>query len=175
MLLVRHRNFARSAQPDRFSKRPRALRPILLSKKGATGVPTVATRSRDRPLTTGMYRRGMAAILARREVAPLLSDEHSPLYDTLMKAWTPMKRLQPKTGEAPPDDDPNRRSGPDSPPRITPDRPGADPIPPTILPDCHDCLPPKCLWGRDAPPQILSVPDAAERAKRDTVPALKAA
>jgi transposase len=39
-------------------------------------VPTVFTRNRDRLLTTEMSRKVMAAILAHREVAPLLSDEH---------------------------------------------------------------------------------------------------
>lgn len=39
-------------------------------------VPTVFTKNRDRLLTTDMSRKIMAAILAHREVAPLLSDEH---------------------------------------------------------------------------------------------------
>lgn len=39
-------------------------------------VPTVFTKNRDRLLTTEMSRKVMAAILAHREVAPLLSDEH---------------------------------------------------------------------------------------------------
>ena len=39
-------------------------------------VPTVFTKNRDRLLTTDMSRQVMAAILAHRDVAPLLSDEH---------------------------------------------------------------------------------------------------
>ena len=40
-------------------------------------VPTVFTKNRDRLLTTAMTHKVLAAILAHREVAPLLSDEHS--------------------------------------------------------------------------------------------------
>ena len=39
-------------------------------------VPTVFTKNRDRLLTTEMSRKLLAAILAHRDVAPLLSDEH---------------------------------------------------------------------------------------------------
>jgi transposase len=39
-------------------------------------VPTVFTKNRDRLLTADMSRKVMAAILAHREVAPLLSDDH---------------------------------------------------------------------------------------------------
>ena len=39
-------------------------------------VPTVFTKNRHRLLTTEMSRKVMAAILAHRELAPLLSDEH---------------------------------------------------------------------------------------------------
>jgi transposase len=39
-------------------------------------VATVFTKNWDRLLTTDMSRKVMAAILAHREVAPLLSDEH---------------------------------------------------------------------------------------------------
>lgn len=38
----------------------------------------------------------MAAILAHREVAPLLSDEHFSVDGTLAKAWASMKSFQPK-------------------------------------------------------------------------------
>jgi transposase len=50
-------------------------------------VPTVFTRNRDRLLTTDMSPKVMAAILARREVAPLLSDDHISVDGTLVKAW----------------------------------------------------------------------------------------
>lgn len=60
----------------------------------------------------------MAAILAHREVAPLLSDEHFSVDGTLVKAWASMKSFQPKADRAPPDDE-----GPGDPPApdTTPD------------------------------------------------------
>ena len=54
-------------------------------------VPTVFTKNRDRLLTTDMSRKFLAAILAHREVAPLLSDEHFSVDGTLVKAWASMK------------------------------------------------------------------------------------
>ncbi len=83
-------------------------------------VPTVFTKNRDRLLTTGMSRRVMAAILAHREVAPLLSEEHFSVDGTLVKAWASMKSFQPRAEAAPPDDD-----GPGGPP--APDAPAATP------------------------------------------------
>ena len=41
------------------------------------------TKNRDRLLSTEMSRKVMAAILAHREVAPLLSDEHFSVDSTL--------------------------------------------------------------------------------------------
>ena len=81
-------------------------------------VPTVFTKNRDRLLTTEMSRKVMAAILAHREVAPLLSDEHFSVDGTLVKAWASMKSFQPKADGAPPDDE-----GPGDPPAsdTTPD------------------------------------------------------
>ena len=65
-----------------------------------------------------MSRKVMAAILAHREVAPLLSDEHFSVDGTLVKAWASMKSFQPKADAAPPDDE-----GPGDPPAsdTTPD------------------------------------------------------
>jgi hypothetical protein len=74
-------------------------------------VPTVFTKNRDRLLTTEMARKVMAAILAHREVAPLLSDEHFSVDGTLIKAWASMKSFQPRAEGAPPDD-----AGPGDPP-----------------------------------------------------------
>jgi transposase len=74
-------------------------------------VPTVFTKNRDRLLTTEMSRKVMAAILAHREIAPLLSDEHFSVDGTLVKAWASMKSFQPKADAAPPDDE-----GPGDPP-----------------------------------------------------------
>ncbi|HEX9857164.1 MAG TPA: IS5 family transposase, partial [Paracoccaceae bacterium] len=75
-------------------------------------VPTVFTKNRDRLLTTEMSRKVMAAILAHREVAPLLSDEHFSVDGTLVKAWASIKSFQPKAEAAPPDDE-----GPGDPPK----------------------------------------------------------
>ena len=81
-------------------------------------VPTVFTKNRDRLLTTEMSRKVMAAILAHREVAPLLSEEHFSVDGTLIKAWALMKSFQPKPEGSPPDD-----GGPGEPPApsINPD------------------------------------------------------
>lgn len=77
-------------------------------------VPTVFTKNRDRLLTTDMSRKVMAAILAHREVAPLLSDDHFSVDGTLVKAWASMKSFQRKEGDAPPDDDPGSPPRPDT-------------------------------------------------------------
>lgn len=49
-------------------------------------VPTVFTKNHDRLQTTEMSRKVMEAILAHREVAPLLSDHHFSDDGTLAKA-----------------------------------------------------------------------------------------
>lgn len=77
-------------------------------------VPTVFTKNRDRLLTSDMSRKVMAAILAHREVAPLLSDDHFSVDGTLVKAWASMKSFQPKADDTPPDDDPGISTGPDA-------------------------------------------------------------
>lgn len=58
-----------------------------------------------------MSRKVMAAILAHREVAPLLSDDHFSVNGTLIKAWASMKSFKPKAAGTPPDDE-----GPSDPP-----------------------------------------------------------
>lgn len=68
-------------------------------------VPTVFTKNRDRLMTTEMSRKMMAAILAHREIAPLLSDEHFSVDGTLIKAWASMKSFQPRTDGSPPEDE----------------------------------------------------------------------
>ncbi len=80
-------------------------------------VPTVFTKNRDGLLTTDMSRKFLAAILAHREVEPLLSDEHFWVDGTLVQAWASMKSFQPKDDGAPPHDD----GGPDNPPAADPD------------------------------------------------------
>ena len=78
-------------------------------------VPTVFTKNRDRLLSTEMSRKVMTAILAHREVAPLLSDEHFSVDGTLVKAWASMKSFQPKPMSTPPDDEgPGDLPGPDT-------------------------------------------------------------
>lgn len=83
-------------------------------------VPTVFTKNRDRLLGTDMSRKVMAAILAHREVVPLLSDDHFSVDGTLIKAWASMKSFQarPETGTAEDDDpgDPPASSAPATPP-----------------------------------------------------------
>jgi transposase len=64
-------------------------------------VPTVFTKNRDRLLNTEIARKLLAEVLAHKEVAPLLSDEHFSVDGTLIEAWASMKSLQPK--EPPPD------------------------------------------------------------------------
>jgi len=59
-------------------------------------VPTVFTKNRDRLLNTEIARKLLAAVLAHKEVAPLLSDEHFSVDGTLIEAWASMKSLQPK-------------------------------------------------------------------------------
>jgi hypothetical protein len=49
-------------------------------------VPTVFTKNRERLRATEMSRKVMAATLAHRKVAPLLSDEHLSVDGTLVKA-----------------------------------------------------------------------------------------
>ncbi|AWI84734.1 IS5/IS1182 family transposase [Alloyangia pacifica] len=95
-------------------------------------VPTVFTKNRDRVLTTDMSRKIMAAILAHREVAPLLSDDHFSVDGTLVKAWASMKSFQPKEratlgGDEGPGDPPDT-SGP---PTSSSDQTTAEPDPMT--------------------------------------------
>jgi len=61
-------------------------------------VPTVFTKNRDRLLNADVARQFLAAILAHKDVAPLLSDEHFSVDGTLIEAWASMKSFQPKAG-----------------------------------------------------------------------------
>ena len=65
-------------------------------------VPTVFTKNRDRLLTTEMSRKMMAAILAHRAVAPLLSDEHFSVDGTLVKAWASIAVMDQMARHRPP-------------------------------------------------------------------------
>jgi transposase len=91
-------------------------------------VPTVFTKNRDRLLTTDISRKFLAAILAHREVEPLLSDEHFSVDGTLVKAWASMKSFQPRQEGVPPDDD--APGDPPAPgPDVTPDQPQPETAP----------------------------------------------
>jgi transposase len=83
-------------------------------------VPTVFSKNRDRLLTTDIARQFLAAILADKAVAPLLSDEHFSVDGTLVQAWASMKSFQSKTaaGTEPPasgDTGPGHDSGASAP------------------------------------------------------------
>jgi len=65
----------------------------------AVWVPTVFSKNRDRLLTADIARKFLAAILADKGVAPLLSDEHFSVDGTLIQAWASMKSFQPKAGD----------------------------------------------------------------------------
>ena len=94
-------------------------------------VPTVFSKNRDRLLTTEMSRKVMAAILAHREVAPLLSNDHFSVDGTLVKAWASIRSFQPKATDTPPDDDPGGPPGPASP---VEDQPEPEPAPSETAP-----------------------------------------
>lgn len=70
-------------------------------------VATVFSKNRDRLLTTAIARQFLAAILADKAVASLLSEEHFSVDGTLVEAWASMKSFQPKTenGSEPPTHD----------------------------------------------------------------------
>ena len=61
-------------------------------------VPTVFSKNRDRLLNTDIARQFLAAILAHKDVAPLLSEEHFSVDGTLIEAWASMKSFQPRVG-----------------------------------------------------------------------------
>jgi transposase len=65
-------------------------------------VATVFTKNRDRLLNTHIARKFLGAILAHKDVAPLLSDEHFSVDGTLIEAWASMKSFQPKPDGAEP-------------------------------------------------------------------------
>ena len=64
----------------------------------AVWVPTVFSKNRDRLLNTDIARKVLATILAHKDVAPLLSDEHFSVDGTLIEAWASLKSFQPKAG-----------------------------------------------------------------------------
>jgi hypothetical protein len=58
----------------------------------------VFTKNRDRLLNMDIARKFLAAILAHKDVTPLLSEEHFSVGGTLIEAWASMKSFQPKAG-----------------------------------------------------------------------------
>ncbi|WP_096785913.1 IS5 family transposase [Rhodobacter sp. CZR27] len=99
-------------------------------------VPTVFSKNRDRLLTTDIAQKFLAAILAHREIAPLLSDEHFSVDGTLIKAWASVKSFQPK----PEQEAEEPGGGPDDPP-ATP--PAAEAEPTETKPETAPMTPPK--------------------------------
>lgn len=92
---------------------------VGLGIDNAVWVPTVFSKNRDRLLTTDMARRIMAAILAHREVAPLVSEDHFSVDGTMVKAWAwiksfPMKERAASDGDEGPGDPPDSRVPPTS-------------------------------------------------------------
>lgn len=87
----------------------------------------------------------MAAILAHREVAPLLSDGHFLVDGTLVKAWASIKSFQPKVDGMPSDgNDPGNPPGPDTPAKDLPEQAQADASPQLSEPQRRSQFP-----GRD--------------------------
>jgi transposase len=59
---------------------------------------TVFTKNRDRLLDAEVAARFMAAVLAHREVKPLLSNDHFSVDGTLVEAWASLKSFRAKDG-----------------------------------------------------------------------------
>ncbi len=94
-------------------------------------VPAVFMKNRDRLLNTEMSRKVMAAILAHREVKPLLSNDHFSVDGTLVKAWASMKSFRPKVEGSQGDDDPGAPLTPDTAANDQPATTKPDPMPRT--------------------------------------------
>ena len=61
-------------------------------------VPTVFSKNRDRLLDAEVAAKFMAAVLAHREVKPLLSNDHFSVDGTLVEAWASLKSFRAKDG-----------------------------------------------------------------------------
>ncbi len=61
-------------------------------------VPTVFTKNRDWLLDVEVAAKFMAAVLAHREVKPLLSNDHFSVDGTLVEAWASLKSFRAKDG-----------------------------------------------------------------------------
>ena len=63
---------------------------------------TVFTKNRDRLIAGEIAAKFFAAVLARPELAALMSDEHFSVAGTLIQAWAFMKSFRPKDGSGAP-------------------------------------------------------------------------
>jgi transposase len=61
-------------------------------------VPTVFTKNRDRLLDADVAAKFMTAVLAHREVKPLLSNDHFSVDGTLVEAWASLKSFRARDG-----------------------------------------------------------------------------
>tara|TARA_R110002124_G_scaffold12825_1_gene59766 strand:- start:59 stop:577 length:519 start_codon:yes stop_codon:yes gene_type:complete len=77
---------------------------VGLDVDGYVWVATVFGKNRDRLLTTDMSRKVMAATLARRAVAPLLSGGNLSVDGIQITAWASIKSFQRKEECGPPQD-----------------------------------------------------------------------
>src|SRR6266850_924489 len=59
---------------------------------------TVFTKNRDRLIEGDIAKKFMAAVLDRKAVKALLSDDHFSVDGTLIEAWASMKSFRPKDG-----------------------------------------------------------------------------
>jgi transposase len=90
------------------------------------------SKNRDRLLEADVAKKFLAAILAHKRVAPLLSDDHFSVDGTMVQAWASMKSFLPKDGTEP--NPPSSDAGsPPAPPEPVPDEPSAAPPPETGL------------------------------------------
>jgi transposase len=77
---------------------------VGLSMDAAVWDVTVFTKNRDRLLEGDIAREFLLAVLADRQVKPLLSSEHFSVDGTLIAAWASIKSFQPKDGSGAPSD-----------------------------------------------------------------------
>src|SRR4249919_662976 len=71
---------------------------VGLSIDDAVWDATVFTKNRDRLLDAEVAAQFMAAVLAHREVRPLLSSDHFSVDGTLVEAWASLKSFRAKDG-----------------------------------------------------------------------------
>jgi hypothetical protein len=126
----------------------------------------VFSKNRDRLLTTEMSRKVMAAILAHREVAPLLSDDHFSVDGTLVKAWASIKSFQPKAAGTPPDDDPGSPPGTASPVEDQP-----EPTPSETAPTASPAMPRSTSGARSGRMRPMPRPPIPTRGSTRSLPA----